>query len=239
MKVAVMQPYFLPYIGYFQLLNLVDAFVVYDNIQFSKKGWIHRNRLLFNKKDEFVSLSLKKDSDYKDVRERTLSESWKQDKVKTIRKIEENYKKSPFYEKVKPLVEEIFNFNNNNLFDFIIHSLTTINHYLQISTPVIVSSTLEIDHTLRGQDKVLAICKLMSATHYINPIGGLELYDNESFLNQGIELSFLKSINFTYSQLDNEFIPWLSIIDIMMFNDIETIKKQLDLFTLVKNNTNE
>ena len=166
-KVAIMQPYFLPYIGYFQLINAVDAFIVYDNIQFSKKGWFHRNRLLQNGSDEYFTLPLKKDSDYLDVNQRFLSESWPLEKEKLLRKIKENYRKSPFFESTYLIIEEVFQFKNDNLFDFIFNSLKSICYLLEIKTPLIISSTLDIDHTLKGQSKVIELCKAMDGTHYV------------------------------------------------------------------------
>ncbi len=82
MKLAIMQPYFFPYIGYFQLINTVDEFVVYDNIEFTKKGWINRNRILVNGKDEYITLPIKKDSDFLHVKDRFLAETWSKDSAK-------------------------------------------------------------------------------------------------------------------------------------------------------------
>ena len=235
MKVAIMQPYFLPYIGYFQLIKAVDIFVVYDNIQFSKKGWFHRNRILVNSKDEYFTLTLKKDSDYLNVNQRVLSETWEQEKLKTLRIIKENYKKAPFFFTTFPFIEEIFNFKSLNLFDFVYHSLLKVNAILEIKSKIVLSSNLAIDHELKAQNKVLAICENLQASHYINPIGGLLLYDSASFEKKKIELSFLKSKNIHYKQYENEFMPWLSILDVMMFNDISTIKNWLGDFDLQKN----
>ncbi len=235
MNVAIMQPYFLPYIGYFQLIKAVDIFVVYDNIQFSKKGWIHRNRILVNGRDEYFTLTLKKDSDYLNVNQRVLSETWEQEKLKTLRIIKENYKKAPFFLSTFPIIEEIFNFESRNLFDFIYHSMLKINSILEIESKIVLSSSIAIDHDLKAQNKVLAINEKLQASHYINPIGGLLLYDAPSFEKKNIELSFLKSKNIHYKQYENEFMPWLSILDVMMFNDIPTIKNWLGDFDLQKN----
>jgi len=235
MNVAIMQPYFLPYIGYFQLIKAVDIFVVYDNIQFSKKGWIHRNRILVNGRDEYFTLTLKKDSDYLNVNQRVLSETWEQEKLKTLRIIKENYKKAPFFLSTFPIIEEIFNFESRNLFDFIYHSMLKINSILEIESKIVLSSSIAIDHDLKAQNKVLAINENLQASHYINPIGGLLLYDAPSFEKKNIELSFLKSKNIHYKQYENEFMPWLSILDVMMFNDIPTIKNWLGDYDLQKN----
>ncbi|MCP9770668.1 hypothetical protein EGI22_22405 [Lacihabitans sp. LS3-19] len=233
-KIAIMQPYFLPYIGYFQLINAVDEFVIYDNIQFSKKGWFHRNRILQNGKDEYITLPLKKDSDYLDVNQRFLSDTWETEREKLFRKIKENYRKAPFFENTIDFLEKILFFEDKNLFTFLANSLTLTCNYLEIRTPIITSSTLQIEHSLKSQDKVLAICKEIKATKYINPIGGLELYQSSDFQIQNIELSFIKSKPIEYLQFGKEFVPWLSILDLLMFNDITNIQKWLGEFEEIR-----
>jgi hypothetical protein len=233
MKVAIMQPYLFPYIGYFQLMNAVDEFVVYDNIQFSKKGWINRNRILVNGTDAYITLPLKKDSDFLDVKDRYLSEDWNIERKKIINRIAESYKKAPYFTTVFSIIEEIINYENKNLFQFILNSLIQINKYLDISTPLIISSTIDVNHELKSAKKVIALCKARHAETYINPIGGVELYDKEEFKNKGIELKFLKADNISYPQFKNEFVPFLSVIDVMMFNTKEEVKHYLQSsFTL-------
>lgn len=230
-KIGIMQPYFLPYIGYFQLMKMVDEFVLYDNIQFTKKGWIHRNRMLQNGKDEYFTLPLKKDSDYLDVAERVLSEDFKNEKIKLLRKIEANYRKAPHFEVFYPVVKNIFDFNNQNLFYFIHNSIKTMNDYLGITTPIVISSKLPGDlKILKAQDKVIAICKACNASNYINPSGGVELYNVASFKELDIELQFFKSKSIQYKQFDDEFVPFLSILDVCMFNDKQTISNYLNQY---------
>lgn len=223
MRITIMQPYFLPYIGYFQLINAVDKFVVYDDIKYTKKGWINRNRILVNGKDEFITLPLRKDSDYLDVHQRFLSGSFQQEKEKIIRRIHANYRRSPYFNSVIELLKEIFEFNNKNLFDFILNSLQAVCSYLNIKTDFVISSTLTIDPHLKGQSRVLAICKKMEADCYINPIGGMELYSREEFALNRVTLKFLQPNLIIYPQLGLEFVPNLSILDVLMFNDKEKI----------------
>lgn len=235
MKVAIMQPYFLPYIGYFQLINAVDVFVIYDNIQFSKKGWFHRNRMLQNGADTFFTIPLKSDSDYLDVNRRFIAESWKQgEKEKLSRKFKENYKKAPFFEQNWPLFEGILNQEETNLFEFNYLSLKKICEALGIQTLLEISSNLEIDHSLKGQEKVIAICQKLHGQHYINPIGGIELYEPSAFKAKAIELSFLKSKLTPYQQFGANFVPALSILDLFMFKSIADIKLDLLDFDLLK-----
>lgn len=233
MKIAIMQPYFFPYIGYFQLIQNVDEFIVYDNIQFTKKGWINRNRILVNGNESYLTLPLKKDSDYIDIKDRYITEDWTLERKKIINKIKETYIKAPYFQTVFPLIEEIINFENKNLFQFIYNSLKQINNYLDIKTPLIVSSSIEINHSLKAEDKVIALCKARLANNYINPIGGIELYNKEIFKEEGLELQFLKTNNIIYPQFKNEFVPFLSIIDVMMFNNKENVLEYLNsAFTL-------
>ncbi|HLO44639.1 MAG TPA: WbqC family protein [Leadbetterella sp.] len=234
-KVAIMQPYFLPYIGYFQLINAVDEFIVYDNIQFSKKGWFHRNRFLQNGKDEYFTLPLRKDSDYLNVDQRQLSETWPAEREKILRKFRENYKKAPFFDLVFPEIEAICYFEDDNLFRFLLNSLRSVTKLLGIQTPFVISSSLSIDHTLRGQDKVIALCQALGASDYVNPIGGLELYQNSAFSERGLDLSFIRSRPIVYPQFSDNFVPWLSILDLLMFNSTDQIKLWLGEFDVIRN----
>jgi hypothetical protein len=228
MRVAIMQPYFFPYIGYFQLINAVDKFVVYDNIKFTKKGWINRNRILVNGKDEYITIPLKKDSDYLNICQREWVEVDIDEKKKILRRIYESYKKAPQFSQFFPIVEEVINFDNKNLFSYLHNGLSNICQFLDIKTEFITSSTLPIDHTLKSQEKVIALCKSLDATHYINPIGGTELYSREVFTQNDIELAFIKTNNIQYPQFNTEYIPWLSIIDVMMFNEKEKVKDYIN-----------
>jgi len=234
LKIAIMQPYFFPYIGYFQLINAVDEFVIYDNIQFTKKGWINRNRILVNGQDTYITLPLKRDSDYLDVCERFLADSWFQEKKAMLNRIAGAYRKAPHFEQVYPLIEKCIAFDENNLFRFILNSLNLVNEYLQISTPLVVSSTILINHELKAEEKVIALCRARNATEYLNPIGGVSLYQKEYFRRENMDLYFIKSNDMIYKQLDHDFVPWLSIIDVMMFNSRDEIKKYLSAsYTLI------
>jgi hypothetical protein len=231
-KIAIMQPYFFPYIGYFQLLNSVDEFIIYDNIQYTKKGWINRNRILVNNKDLLITLPIKKDSDYLNVVERKLSESWDKDKNKMLNVIKSSYSKSPYFQETVELISKCLNNPEINLFRFLYDSIVLISNYLDIKTPIIISSTINANHNLKSQDKVLSLCKEQNAEIYINSIGGVELYDKKTFKQNNIDLYFIKPNPINYKQFNNEFIPWLSIIDTMMFNSKEQIKEYLNNYIL-------
>lgn len=232
-KIAIMQPYFLPYIGYWQLIKAADVFVVYDNIEFTKKGWFNRNRILEIDHDRLFTLPIKKDSDFLPVDQRYLSDSSEVEIARTLRIIQNNYRKAPHFTSVYPIIEECFLFPNKNLFDYIFNSIKVICKHLGIDTKIIIASEVKIDHSLKAEKKVLAICKTENATTYINAIGGMELYDVAEFKSSGIDLKFIKSEDIKYKQFNNTFVPWLSIVDCMMFNDKDRIKEMLNQYELV------
>lgn len=231
MRLGIMQPYFWPYLGYFQLISCVDKFVVYDDIEYTKKGWINRNRYLCNGKDKYFTIPLEKDSDYLDIKERKVSAGFDQEKVKN--QILTAYKKAPYFEKTFPLFCECLEYKERNLFKYIFFSIQKIMEYLNIDTELIISSSLSIDHSLKSQTKVLEICKKMNCSEYINAIGGQALYDKESFNKRNIKLHFIKMEDIVYDQKISEFLPALSILDVMMFNSKENVVRFLNQYALI------
>ncbi len=225
MKAAIMQPYFLPYVGYFQLIAAVDLFVVYDNIQYTKGGWINRNRLCRNGETVTFSLPLKKASDYLDVRERELAGDFKREKL--LNQIKEAYRRAGQFAAVFPVIERIVGFEDGNLFRFLRHSIDCVCDYLDISTEIRISSSIDIDHGLKGQDKVLALCRAVGADLYVNAIGGMDLYSKDAFRAEGIELQFIRAKPYEYpqsEQTDRAFLPSLSILDVMMCNPVDSVR---------------
>ena len=220
-----MQPYFLPYIGYWQLIAAVDAFVVYDNIKYTKKGWINRNRFLTNGVEAVFSLPLRKDSDFLDVNQRFLADSF--DRENLLNHFREAYRKAPEFSSVMPLLEGIVRNPVSNLFEYILGSIRVVSGFLEIKTPLVVSSTIVCDHSLKSAERVQAICKALGADTYVNPMGGMELYSKDDFARNGIDLKFLKALPFEYSQGGSPFVPWLSILDVLMFNRKERVVSQV------------
>lgn len=232
MKLAIMQPYFLPYIGYFQLIRSADVLVLYDNLKYTKKGWINRNRILQNQAEAMLSLPLKNDSDFLDIGQRSLADSF--DRAKLLRQLQSAYRAAPFFSETWPLLQQIMACDSNNLFVFLHRSITAICQHLGLQTRILVSSTIPIDHQLKSQDKVLALCRQLGAEHYINTIGGQELYSRVAFQAQGIQLHFIRARPFEYAQMGNGFIPWLSMVDVMMFNGRDKIMAELiDAYDLI------
>jgi len=231
MKVAIMQPYFLPYLGYLQLIKSVDRFVIYDTIKYTKKGWINRNRYLTNNEPTIFSIPIKKDSDYLNINQRILSDNYLDYNKKTLRKIEQSYKKAPNFNEIFPMISDIFLFDKtNNLFDFIFNSIEVLVNYLEIKTPLIKSSEIDGDDTvLKAKVRVVNICNQLSADEYINPIGGTDLYSKEVFQKYGLNLNFHKINEIEYQQFSNPYVPYLSILDTMMFTDAHSLLNEYKL----------
>jgi len=229
MTVGSNQPYLFPYIGYWQLINLSDVYVISDSMQYIKKGYINRNSILVDGKKHLFTLEVL------GVHADTLINEVKvgNNSKKIIKSIFHAYKKAPYFNEVYPLIEKILLNREKNLAKYIGYSIKEIAQYLGINTEFIYLSDLQGETTLKAQARTIDICKKVGATEYINAIGGVELYNKKDFLKEGIELSFLETENIEYKQFDNEFVSYLSIIDIMMFNSKEKIKEILQKYTLV------
>jgi hypothetical protein len=235
MKIGVMQPYLFPYIGYIQLINAVDKFVVYDDVQYINRGWINRNRILVQNKPKLFTLGVKKCNQKGLICERCFSESFNKERTKFLKTIQHSYRKAPFFQEVMMLMDSIFQCQEKKLSVFITNSLKEICRFLGIETTFLFSSELAIPEGVGGQEKILYINKLLKSKMYINPIGGVELYTKKRFEENGIELRFLKPVVMQYKQFDNIFIPNLSIIDVIMFNSIDAVKGMLKDFELIEN----
>ena len=232
MKIGIMQPYIFPYIGYFQLINAVDKFILYDDVNFINKGWINRNRMLNNGKDSLFSIPLKEASQNKLINEIEVNwdSAWKSKFLKTL---EQCYKKTPFYQETLLIIQQTLNVDNEPISKIVEHNLRLICKYLDIKTEIVSSSAIYQNSHLKAQERILAICLQEKATQYINPIGGLELYDKDFFEAQNIQLNFIKSKLIQYPQFKNEFVPWLSMIDVLMFNSKEEIISFINNYELV------
>jgi len=232
MKIAIMQPYLFPYIGYFQLINSVDKFIIFDDVNFIKKGWINRNKILNNDKEYIFTLPVKKISQNRPINTFYISEAnvWKKN---FLRIIENFYKKAEFFFTVFELIHEIVEYDEEKLSKYIYNSIVRICEFLEINTDLIETSAEYKNRGLKSQKRIIDICLLENADYYFNLIGGKNIYNKKDFLNNGIELSFLKTQLNEYKQFKNSFVPSLSIIDVMMFNNKKEIKKMLNSYELI------
>lgn len=226
-----MQPYLFPYIGYWQLVNIVDKFVIYDDVNYIKGGWINRNNILINGKAKLSNLRLNSASSNKLINEIEIKHDDTYNN-KLLKAIKESYSKAPFIQDVLPMLECVIRCKEKNLAKYLKNTIIEVCMYLGIDTNIIISSEINKNSKLKSQDKLIEICKKLETDQYINAIGGQKLYTKDDFLKEGIELSFLKPKEIVYKQFNNEFIPNLSIIDVMMFNHPEKIKEMLDEYEL-------
>jgi hypothetical protein len=235
MKIAIMQPYLFPYIGYFQLINCADVFVIHDNVQYIKGGWINRNRVLINDKAAMTTFPIKKDSTFQHINKRYfVPELNHQVKSKFLKKINFSYHRAPHYLECLALIDEILSNENLNVADFVEFSLRKICTYLEIDTPILLESEMELPGGLKAEEKIIHVCKNLKGDCYVNAIGGMSLYSASHFTESGITLKFIKTNeSLKYKQFNEPFIPGLSILDVMMFNSKAEIKNLLEEYDLI------
>lgn len=228
-----MQPYFFPYIGYFQMINAVDEYVIYDDVNFINRGWIHRNRILVDGQPKYINLPMFGASQNKLIKDIAVNNDEKEI-IRNLSIIYNAYKKAPYFKEVYPILQECLQCGKSNVAEYIGDSLDILCNYLGIETKLIYSSSINKDCTLKGETKILQICELRNATDYYNAIGGQTLYSSENFAKKGMNLYFLKTEELEYKQFENDFQANLSIIDVMMFNSKEEISSMLDKYVLIR-----
>lgn len=232
MKLGIMQPYFVPYIGYWQLLNAVDTYVIYDDVNYINRGWISRNRILIDGRPAYFHVPMLKASQNKKINEIQVNQEIGL-KKKNLRTLEMAYKKAPYFQEIFPLAEEIINCGEQVLSQYLAYSIGVICDYLEITTKRLMSSAIPKNNELRGQEKILEICRILRADEYYNAQGGQSLYSFPKFQEEKIQLKFLQSGDIRYRQFGNTFEPNLSIIDILMFNSREAVIEMLSDYELI------
>lgn len=234
MKLAIMQPYFFPYIGYFQLISAVDKFVVYDDVSYIRQGWINRNRILLGGKDHMVSVPLVDASSYRMIKDTFIhKERYGAFKEKFSKTLHQAYGKAPFFGDICELVQRVLDSESESISRLAVTSLRVVCGHLGLQTAIVDTSVAYQNGHLHAQERVLDICRKEGASVYVNPPGGTELYQKDAFAGNGIELLFLKPKPISYRQFDNEFVPWLSIIDVLMFNSVESVRAMLHEYEFV------
>lgn len=254
MTIAIMQPYFMPYIGYFQAINAVDKYILCGNVNFEKKSWVNRNRLMQrNGAIEPMVVPLKKKSSNALIKEISIdySTDWQR---RLLRSIQTNYGKAPYFEETFTLLTSILSKQYETLMELNTESIKAVARHLGITTEIVADNSQydDMEEKLRKSDdayvefpymhktrpdrrtaRVIEICKREGSNHYINAIGGLELYSKEELSQYGIQLEFIKTNSIVYDQFNNTFEPYLSIIDVLMHNGKERTKQLLEEYTLV------
>lgn len=231
-KIGIMQPYLFPYLGYFQHINAVDKFVLLDDVNFIKRGYINRNQILLNGSAHRFTLPLIKPSQNKLILDTEVSGDEKA-LLKLVQTIASAYKKAPQFDLVFPLIKSIVLFENKDLSKYLANSICVLCDYIGINTQIIKSSKSYEKGDLAGQNRILDIVLKEDGVQYINPIGGVDIYDRDLFSKSNVALSFHKMDAIIYEQFKNEFVPHLSIIDVLMFNSIDEVKELLKKYTLV------
>jgi len=231
MKLAIMQPYYFPYIGYWQLVHAVDRFIIYDDVTYIKGGWINRNRILVNGEPTYITVPLYQSSSYKRICDTALQPLpiWR---GKLVKMVENTYRKASCFTEVFPVVEKLIRHESDNLADYLAYQLQILSAFMGINTEFVLTSRCYENNDLSGQERIIDICKREGATTYINPQGGQELYHTDIFRKSGIDLRFITMRTMPYTQRAAEFVPYLSIIDALMDIGPIKIRHHLDAFDL-------
>ncbi len=233
MTLAIMQPYLFPYLGYFQLMQAADKMLLLDDVAWINRGWINRNRILIQGQPQYLSFPVAGASQNKTIRELELvtPDGWKGNIEKTLIMA---YKKAPQFERFFPVLRSILYADIRNLSAYIFHSLHTLCQYMQLSVALVPGTSGYANAALKGQDRILDLCRQENASVYVNPPGGASLYDAERFRDQGIQLLFLQPALTPYPQRGaTEFVPALSIIDVLMNCEPAQVQQQLTQYQLV------
>jgi hypothetical protein len=230
MKVAIMQPYLFPYIGYWQLIQAVDEFVIFDDVHHIVRGWINRNNILVQGSRKLFTLETSGASQNKLINQISVGEN----KDKLIKTIRQNYKKAPYFNSVIGLISDLLLNDEKNLARFLVTTIREICAYLMIDTKLTVSSEVFNNADLKSADRLIDICRQLGAGVYVNAVGGKDLYSKDVFAGKGLQLLFIESEPIEYAQFgDAPFVPNLSIIDVMMFNSPDVIHEFLEKYRLV------
>ena len=218
-----MQPYIFPYIGYLQLIHATDVFVFYDDVNFINRGWINRNRILLNGKDQLFTIPCKDASQNRLIKDIEVLAD-KKTFQKMLATMQVAYKKAPCFASVYPVIEGVFQVEDGiSISEMAINSVVSICDYLSLKRTFKISSKEYHNRELKKADRLIDICHVEGIRHYVNPSGGREIYTKEYYKSKDIDLDFLISDRVDYKQYDNAFVPWLSIIDVLMFNSKEDI----------------
>lgn len=243
MKIGIMQAYFFPYIGYFQLIDASDEFILYEHVAFRKKSWITKNRILDKGRKLPVEIRIPviKKCSHKNISQIEISGSnWKRPLLKMIYY---NYKRAAYFKEVYPLIENCIQIDTSSLHDYNSAIINEICNYLDLKTNIKYKNEefLKLEVSLLNEVnikevkslRIVEICKQQKAHTYINPAGGIELYDKAYFKKNNLSLYFINTKEYSYNQFNMEYTPHLSIIDVLMHNGKEGTKKMIKNYSLI------
>lgn len=231
MTLASNQPYFMPYLAYWQLIAAADLFLVGDDYNYIRHGWISHNRILLGGAPCDFGISVKGASSNKLISEMEVAEL---DAARMLKKLQHCYGKAPYFADTMELMERIMNCPERNLSLFLTHSIKEVCRHLGITTQIGTTSQFDTYGRLKKEERIYEYCRQTGADTYINPIGGQALYSFEEFRKRGITLKFINSQPSSYCQRVTSFVPGLSIIDVMMFNSREQIAQLLQQYTWIE-----
>lgn len=238
MKLGIMQPYFFPYLGYFALIKYIDKWIVFDTVQYIERGWINRNRIINPTKPEDMYINIPLANHHRDILIKDVLISNNENyKEKILSQLWTSYKKrANYFTNVYKLVEDVLSLNTRSITELNVYALKKVNDYLNIPFDYEIFSemNLAIDKVHDSGEWALNISKALNASEYVNPPGGIELFDKEKFYQNDIALKFLRINLKPYNQKKAKFIEGLSIIDVMMFNDILTVREMLDDYEIIQ-----
>ena len=215
--IGVMQPYIFPYLGYFQLLNEVDDFIFYDDVNYIKSGWINRNNILVSNKSKLITIPCIGASSNKKINQIKVDRRNRQF-AKTVMTIKQSYSKAPFFEEVYPIIADVLLSEEENLALIAAESVVQVAKYLDLNKSYYFSSS-EFP-TISGMERsqrLITIVKELNGQRYLNVAGGKSLYSRQEFASHGIELGFVQACLTPYKQFGEDFVDGLSIIDVLMF----------------------
>jgi hypothetical protein len=235
MKLAIMQPYFFPYIGYWQLAQVADRMVIYDDVNYIVGGWVNRNRILINGLARYITVPVSGASPHQHICDLTLARTgrWRD---KLLKAIELTYRRAPHFSEVFPLLRDLVDHPVDNLSAYLAHQIQELTRFLQLNTTLISTSRLYANSHLSGQDRVIDICRREGASEYVNLAGGRELYDARQFAQAGVRLEFISMRSLPYWQATDSFVAHLSIVDALMGLGRAGMAPHLQAFDLVTAN---
>ena len=214
----------MPYLGYWQLINAVDIFALADAYNFRKGGWIHRNRILEQGSIHYYNIPISHMSQNKQICDLELKPFDIDEKLKPLRC---SYRKAANFDTGMDVMRDVLTCDSVNLSDFLLHSIEVMCAYLGIDTRIVRTSDYTQDPSLRMEQRIFDYCRQLGAKTYYNPIGGMELYTFDIFRKNGFKLGFVEHVPVPYSQGSREFVPCLSIIDVIMSTSREEAQGML------------